>query len=61
MSSRWLCLRGTMACRITLGCVWQEIICVSDGNEEASIFEKELKAMHPKVQVIINKDLDFGK
>ena len=50
-----------MACRITLGCVWQEIICVSDGNEEASIFEKELKAMHPKVQVIINKDLDFGK
>ncbi|CAK9108478.1 unnamed protein product [Durusdinium trenchii] len=33
-----------------------EIICVSDGNEEASIFEKELKAMHPKVQVIINKE-----
>ena len=34
----------------------EEILWVSDGNEESGIFEKELTAMHHKVQVIINKE-----
>lgn len=34
----------------------EEILCVSDGNEDQGVFEEELKEIHPKVQVIVNKE-----
>ena len=33
----------------------EEILWVSDGNAPEKIFEKELTALHPKVQVIVNQ------
>eukprot|EP00435_Cladocopium_sp_Y103_P029738 s36_g7.t1 len=33
-----------------------EILLVSDGNDQQGIFERELKAMHQKVQVIVNEE-----
>ncbi|CAL1126820.1 unnamed protein product [Cladocopium goreaui] len=34
----------------------EEILLVSDGNDQQGIFERELKAMHQKVQVIVNEE-----
>ncbi|CAJ1365767.1 unnamed protein product [Effrenium voratum] len=34
----------------------KEILWVSDGNAPEKIFEKELTALHPKVQVIVNQE-----
>lgn len=34
----------------------EEILLVSDGNDQRGIFERELKAMHQKVQVIVNEE-----